>query len=166
MVAFNRQTLEKIKKMSTPAAIFMIISTIVSGIGTMLQYKNELFPNACDKGWMSYDNFCYYDTRMQLSAISALTVCATYSAKLPRINSRHLKVMSLTFNDDFWIGIKNKENNLVDVNSNKTINKESNELVKQIKVDNNKLCYIYKNNKLEPTKCEEVKKTLCVKRFY
>ncbi|QDJ95107.1 C-type lectin like IEV-EEV membrane glycoprotein [Hypsugopox virus] len=166
MVAFNRQTLEKIKKMSTPAAIFMLISTIVSSVGTMLQYKNELFPNACDKGWMSYDNFCYYDTRMELSAFSALTVCTTHNARLPRTNPRHLKVMSLTFNDNFWVGIKNKQNTFVDVNSNKTINKDINDLVKQATFDGTKPCYVYKNNKLENTRCEEVKRTLCVKKFY
>ncbi|AAL69859.1 SPV120 hypothetical protein [Swinepox virus] len=165
----NRQTVNKFKRLTTPAAIFMIISTIVSGIGTILKYKNELFPSACTKGWLPYDNYCYLDTRVKLTIYGALSLCNTYNAKIPKTNFRHLKVMSLTYGKQFWVSLSKQGNSWIDININKTVDMSNSiELTKIRNSNNNKneCCYTYKMGELKETVCNIVNYILCVKRFY
>ncbi|WHE10787.1 EEV glycoprotein (2), partial [Monkeypox virus] len=39
MKSLNRQTVSRFRKLSVPAAIMMLLSTIISGIGTFLHYR-------------------------------------------------------------------------------------------------------------------------------
>ncbi|ABQ43599.1 C-type lectin-like protein domain [Tanapox virus] len=169
MKSFNRQTVNKIKRYSTPAAIFMILSTVVSGIGTVLKFKHELFPSACARGWIPYDNYCYLDTNLQLAANGALNVCNSYKARLPKTNFRHLKVLSLTYSKHFWVGLKKKDNRWLDISTNKTIDMNSNiDLTKtKGKYDNeNSICFVYKMGELKGVICDIVNYIVCVKKFY
>ncbi|AGW26921.1 IEV and EEV membrane glycoprotein [Myxoma virus] len=171
MKTLNRQTVGKIKKMSTPAAIFMIISTIVSGIGTVLRYKDDLFPNACDRGWMSYDNYCYLNTKIQLSVYGGAVLCANHKARIPKANFRHLKVISLTYGRDFWVSLtKQKDGRWIDINTNKTVNMDSGRELAEIKKKNtgatDASCYVYKLNGIQEILCNVVNYVICMKRFY
>ncbi|AAR07480.1 123R [Yaba monkey tumor virus] len=169
MKSFNRQTVDKIKKYSTHAAIFMILSTVVSGIGTVLKFKHELFPSACAKGWVSYDNHCYLDTDIQLTDDGALSVCDGYRAVLPKTNSKHLKVISITYGKYFWVGLKKKNNRWFDSSTNETVDMNSNVYLTKIKgkYDNeNSICFIYKMGELKGVICNVVNYIICVKKFY
>ncbi|ABI99117.1 EEV protein [Deerpox virus W-1170-84] len=167
MKSLNRQTVNKLKKMTTPAAIFMIISTIISGIGTVLKYKTELFPSACPKGWVPYDNYCYLDTKLQLSAYGAVSICNNYDARLPKANFRHLRVAYLTYGKVFWVSLTRHNNRWSDINTNKTVDMNgSMELIKLNQKQKKDSCFIYKSGEMMETLCNIVNYIICVKRFY
>ncbi|AOE46485.1 IEV and EEV membrane glycoprotein [Sheeppox virus] len=170
MKSLNRQTINKIKRASAPTAIFVLVLTIVSSIGTAIRYKDELFPNACNKGWVPYDDSCYLNSKLQLSLYGGVMLCNKYNAKIPNVSIRHLKVISLTYGRQFWYGLVKKKNNIwVDVNSNSTVdmnkNTELSNIKKSSKGDIN-ACYVYNFGQFKNVSCNYVSYIICVKRLY
>nr|WGO62748.1 IEV and EEV membrane glycoprotein [Wadden Sea poxvirus] len=166
MISLNKQTINKIKRLSKPITIFMIISTIVSGIGTVLQYKEELFPSACKKGWVPYNNYCYLDTQYRGSIYNALKICNSNNAKLPKYDRINLKILSLTFTKDYWVSLRKHNKRLFDINNNETIKTNTTELIKLININDDSICFISKFGKIFKSTCEIANSVICVKKFY
>ncbi|AAA48161.1 putative A34R [Vaccinia virus Copenhagen] len=167
MKSLNRQTVSMFKKLSVPAAIMMILSTIISGIGTFLHYKEELMPSACANGWIQYDKHCYLDTNIKMSTDNAVYQCRKLRARLPRPDTRHLRVLFSIFYKDYWVSLKKTNNKWLDINNDKDIDISKLTNFKQLNSTTDaEACYIYKSGKLVKTVCKSTQSVLCVKKFY
>ncbi|AST09346.1 IEV and EEV membrane glycoprotein [Murmansk poxvirus] len=168
MKSFNRQTVNKFRKMSVPAAIMMIVSTIISGIGTFLRYKEELMPSACTNGWIQYDNYCYLDPNIKMSADNAIIQCHKLKARLPNAYTRHLKVLYTIFSKDYWISLKKTDNNTwIDSNNNKKVDITKLPNYKQLNNTSSESCHIYKAGRVSKSStCKVTHNVICVKKFY
>ncbi|AEN03729.1 IEV and EEV membrane glycoprotein [Yokapox virus] len=167
MTSFNRQTVNKFKKMSVPAAIIMMLSTIISGIGTFLRYKEELMPSSCTNGWIQYDNYCYLDPNIKMSVDNAIVQCHKLKARLPNAYTKHLRVLYSIFSRDYWISLKKIDDIWIDVNNNKKVDITKLSNYKQLNNTLSESCYIYKTGKITTTNsCKETNNVICAKKFY
>ncbi|QED21233.1 EEV membrane glycoprotein [Borealpox virus] len=167
MKSLNRQTVTRFRRLSVPAAILMLLSSIISGIGTFLHYKEELMPSACANGWIQYDNYCYLDTNIKMSTDNAVHQCRKLRARLPRPDTRHLRVLFSIFYKDYWVSLKKNSDKWVDINNNHAV--DISKLTNFNHLNNTKddeACYIYKSGKLVKTLCKSTQSVLCVKQFY
>ncbi|QHR82663.1 EV envelope glycoprotein [Brazilian porcupinepox virus 1] len=163
----NRQTVNKLKRISRQTVWFLAISTIVSGIGSVLNYKNKLFPSACNDDWVPYNNNCYMMLNKKLTIYGAHRVCLYHNAKIPILNIKNMKVLYITFNGKtFWTNVLKKNNNWIDINNNKSVySTDLLDITKNYEKIND-ICIVYNSKGLEGIECNIVNEVICSKKFY
>ncbi|CCD83306.1 EEV protein [Squirrelpox virus] len=108
MMNMNRQSSDKLKKCTLPAAVVVVLTTILGGLGAGLRYGSDIFTMAaCEDGWTSFNGYCYIYAGAAMAMEAAIMRCESMRAHLPIPYYKHAQVVAMTLNKDkFWTGLK------------------------------------------------------------
>ncbi|QHG62683.1 C-type lectin-like IEV [Cetacean poxvirus 1] len=168
---FNKQTSQKIKKALVPSTIVVTILTVLSGIYTGLKYASNLFPtsNFCnDEKWLQYDNVCLYDSGYSTSELEAHIFCDNLKSTLVSVtNMKHVNVVTLTFEKNFWVTNKYRLLTKTEEGYNITVsNINSEEEYDEDDINSHNGCMVVNKNNLELLQmCDNSFYVICMKQI-